>query len=108
MSEKQTGSANGGLGKALAQIEQVVSASLRPMPSQTGDGTYVTEQVKTGILKDLSHVDLSDLKTLVDVSKSALTGEAVDDRKYIMERVVQVSFCAYGQRRIGLLILTTC
>ncbi|KAH1985901.1 hypothetical protein KXW18_005591 [Aspergillus fumigatus] len=101
MSEKQTGSANGGLGKTLAQLEQVVSASLRPLPSQTGDGTYVTEQVKTGILKDLPHVDLGDLKTLVDVSKSALTGEALDDRKYIMERVIQLSAGLPSTSQIG-------
>jgi linoleate 8R-lipoxygenase/9,12-octadecadienoate 8-hydroperoxide 8R-isomerase len=101
MSEKQTGSANGGLGKTLAQLEQLVSASLRPLPSQTGDGTYVTEQVKTGILKDLPHVDLGDLKTLVDVSKSALTGEALDDRKYIMERVVQLAAGLPSTSQIG-------
>lgn len=78
----------------LAQIEQVVTAALRPLPTQTGDGSYVQEPTVTGLAKDLLHFDLKDAKTLAEVAKSAVTGEAVNDRDYIMERVIQVCVSA--------------
>ena len=81
----------------IAQVEQVVSAALRPLPTQTGDGSYVQEPTVTGLAKDLLHFDLKDAKTLAEVAKTAVTGEAVNDRDYIMERVIQV--CV--SRRIG-------
>lgn len=79
-----------GIGSTISQLESAVSASLRPMPTETGDGTYIGDSSQTGLAKDLSHVDLGDVRTLVDVVKKAATGEPVDDKKYIMERVIQV------------------
>lgn len=78
----------------IAQVEQVVSAALRPLPTQTGDGSYVQEPTVTGLAKDLLHFDLKDAKTLAEVAKTAVTGEAVNDRDYIMERVIQVCIFA--------------
>ncbi|KAL4803636.1 Psi-producing oxygenase A [Aspergillus unguis] len=75
----------------LSQIESAVSASLRPLPTATGDGTYITDSTQTGLASDLSHVDLNDARTLVDVVKSAATGQPVDDKQYIMERVIQLT-----------------
>lgn len=78
----------------LAQIEQVVTAALRPLPAQTGDGSYLQEPTVTGLAKDLLHFDLKDAETLAEVAKGAITGEAVNDRDYIMERVIQVCVLA--------------
>ena len=80
-----------GIGESISQIEQVISSSLRPMPTETGDGTYIKQPKTTGLAKDIVHVDLEDVKTLVDVTKTGATGQPVDDREYIMERVIQVS-----------------
>lgn len=77
-------------GNKIAQVEQVVAAALRPLPTQTGDGSYIQAPTVTGLAKDLLHFDLKDAKTLAEVAKSAITGEAVNDRDYIMERVIQV------------------
>lgn len=82
-------------GNKLAQVEQVVTAALRPLPTQTGDGSYVEVPSVTGLAKDLLHFDLKDAKTLAEVAKTAVTGEAVNDRDYIMERVIQV--CTLGR-----------
>ncbi|CEJ62348.1 Putative Psi-producing oxygenase A [Penicillium brasilianum] len=75
----------------LAQVEQVVKASLRPLPTETGDGTYVKGNTVTGLAKDLSHVDLKDVKTLAEVAKAAITGDPTNDREYIMEGVIQLA-----------------
>ncbi|KAL4919990.1 heme peroxidase [Aspergillus aurantiobrunneus] len=80
-----------GLGNATSQVKNAVSASLRPLPTETGDGTYIAEFIQTGLIKDLAHVDLKDVRTLVDVVKSAATGEPVDDKQLIMERVIQLA-----------------
>lgn len=66
--------------------------SLRPLPTETRDGTYVPEApITTGIAKDLLYIDFNDVKTMVEVSEVAATGEPVNDKHYIMERVIQVN-----------------
>ncbi|KAL2835185.1 Psi-producing oxygenase A [Aspergillus cavernicola] len=80
-----------GLANTISQIESAVSASLRPLPTATGNGTYIAEATQTGLVKDLGHVDLNDVRTLADVVKNAATGDPVDDKQYIMERVIQLA-----------------
>lgn len=89
MTGQTNGSVNGNP-NPLSQIEQVVSASLRPLPTETGDGTYVKADTMTGLAKDLGHFGPKDLETLAELAKSAVTGKPVNDREYIMERVIQV------------------
>ncbi|KAL4792140.1 Psi-producing oxygenase A [Aspergillus venezuelensis] len=80
-----------GLSNTISQVENIVAASLRPLPTETGNGTYIAKPTQTGLAKDLPHVDLADVRTLVDVVKNAATGQPVDDKKYIMERVIQLA-----------------
>lgn len=89
MAGQTKGSANG-KENPLSQIEQVVSASLRPLPTETGDGTYVKDNTTTGFAKDLGYFGAKDVETLAETAKSAVTGDPVNDREYIMERVIQV------------------
>lgn len=89
MAGQTNGSANG-KPNPLSQMEQVVSASLRPLPTETGDGTYVKGEAMTGFAKDIGHFGPKDVETLAEVAKSAVTGAPVNDREYIMERVIQV------------------
>ncbi|KAL2857902.1 heme peroxidase [Aspergillus pseudoustus] len=93
--KKDTKSILNGLGQSISQLESVVSASLRPLPTETGDGTYIAESTEpglvTGLVQDLANVDAGDIRTLVDVVKNAATGEPVDDKKYIMERTIQLA-----------------
>lgn len=91
MTDKGDESTTKGVEKSITQIEQVISASLRPLPTETGDGSYIKDPKTTGLAKDITHIDLDDVKTLVEVVKTGATGEPVDDREYIMERVIQVS-----------------
>lgn len=89
MAGHSAGSANG-MGNPFTQLKQVIASSLRPLPNETGDGTYVKSQTVTGLAKDLDHLSVKDLGTLAEVVKSAVTGDAVNDREYIMEQVIQV------------------
>ena len=78
--------------KAFSQIRQVIHSSLRPLPIETGDGSYIdTAPAQTGVLKDLGNFGIKDIETLIEVTKNAATGKPVDDRRLIMERVIQAS-----------------
>ncbi|KAE8349730.1 heme peroxidase [Aspergillus coremiiformis] len=101
MAESQNASVINGLGKTVSQLEKIVSASLRPLPTDTGDGSYLTESNGTGIVKDLGRIDLNDVKTLVEITKNAATGEPFNDRQYIMERLIQLTSALPSTSRVG-------
>jgi hypothetical protein len=76
---------------SISQISQVIHAALRPLPEQTGDGTYLPDaNTQTGIWNDLSHVGINDIETLIEVVKDKSSGSFVDDKDFLMERVIQV------------------
>ncbi|KAK2779959.1 hypothetical protein FQN53_001190 [Emmonsiellopsis sp. PD_33] len=78
--------------KTVSQISQLVKASLRPLPSHTGDGSYIDDAPPDpNLLADLERIGFKDLDTLVDVVKNAATGEPVNDKEYIMERVIELA-----------------
>lgn len=58
------------------------------MPQETGDGTYVDEEVDSSKLKDLSKIGIKDLKTLKD--KIEAGKDPIDEKKMLMERVIQL------------------
>lgn len=89
MFDRDERSANGSK-NPIVQVEKILATSLRPLPTETGDGTYIKGNTSTGIAKDIGHVDIKDVETLAVVAKDAITGDAVNDREYIMERVIQV------------------
>ncbi|KAF2200007.1 putative fatty acid oxygenase PpoC [Delitschia confertaspora ATCC 74209] len=74
----------------FADFAQVIHASKRPLPAQTGDGSYIEKEEPTGLLSDLRKMGFKDLKTLKEVISSKATGKLVDDKTYIMERVIQL------------------
>jgi linoleate 10R-lipoxygenase len=77
--------------KNFKAFGQLIHASLRPMPTQTGDGTYLDETPHhASLFENLSHLGIKDVKTLLDVLHGTATGELVDDKTMLMERVIQV------------------
>jgi Animal haem peroxidase len=77
---------------AFAQISNVLHASLRPLPTQTGDNTYVSEdKTKPSVLAELKHLSIRNAQTIKDLFLEGLEGNLVDDQTYIMERVIQLA-----------------
>lgn len=77
--------------QTLAEVMQVINASLRPLPTETGDGSYNPEPAPhTGVLKDVAHLNIGDVETITDLVKQYAGGGPVDDKTYLMERVIQV------------------
>ncbi|KAF7512006.1 hypothetical protein GJ744_002719 [Endocarpon pusillum] len=77
---------------ALAQISSALHASFRPVPSQTGDNTYLPDKTaKASVLSGMKHLSVRNMQTLKDMLLEGLEGGLVDDRTYIMERVIQLA-----------------
>lgn len=77
---------------ALAQISSALHASLRPLPTQTGDKTYLSEEkAKSNVLSGVKHLSVRNVQTLRDMLLEGLEGSLIDDKTYIMERVIQLA-----------------
>lgn len=71
---------------------QVIHASQRPLPTQSGDGTYLEHghDHSTTLFQDLRSLGFKDYSTLVELIKNKASGELVDDKTYLMERIIQL------------------
>ena len=84
---------------SFQQFAQLIHASRRPLPTQSGDGAYLDHAEPSGLLQDLKSIGFKDVDTLMQVMKQKKSGALQDDKTYIMERVIQVSSTAYSRSR---------
>lgn len=70
------------------QFAQLLHASQRPMPTQTGDGSYIEKEQHSTLLQDLKSLGFNDFDTVKEML--ANKGKLQDDKTMIMERVIQV------------------
>ncbi|EGE05562.1 fatty acid oxygenase [Trichophyton equinum CBS 127.97] len=75
----------------FAKYAQLIHASRRPLPNQSGDGSYLREETKyTSTLSDLRTMGWKGISTLLAVRKHKKSGKLDNDREYIMERVINL------------------
>ena len=77
--------------EAFQSVASVIKASSAPLPTKTGDGSYITSTKSTGILSDLIHLRPSDIPTLIDYVKTAVTHDPLNDKTYLTERLLKVA-----------------
>ena len=75
---------------AFSELSALVHAALRPLPSQTGDNTYLPEKPDPNLVDLLKAVNLENADTIKDVI-THLGGGSTDDRTFIMERVIRLA-----------------
>ena len=78
---------------SFEKYAQLIHASRRPLPTQSGDGAYLDHDMPSGLMDDLKHLGFKDVNTLMGVMKSKASGELADDKTYLMERVIQACLC---------------
>lgn len=86
-------------GNDFTRAAELIGASRRPLPDQTGDGSYLDlkedspELLKKvgATLKDLSHLGITDIKTLLEVQGKQKSGSAWDDKGYLMEKLIRTA-----------------
>lgn len=87
---QESGSKRQKVEEALASIRGVIKASWRPLPAQTGDGTYIVPPRETGFFHDILTTRIQDVATLFEAKMAEVKGDPVDDKTYLMERIIQV------------------
>lgn len=75
---------------SFAKFAQLIHASQRPLPTQSGDGAYIDNTESSGLLQDLKTIGFKDVNTLMQVMRNKATGELQDDKTMMMEHVIQV------------------
>jgi hypothetical protein len=75
---------------AFSELSALLHAALRPLPSQTGDNTYLPEKPNQDLIDQLKAVNLENAGTIKDVV-THLGGRPTDDKTYIMERVIRLA-----------------
>lgn len=99
--DEHQGAKRGEVVAVFDKFAQVLHASRRPLPTQTGDGTYLEHETSTGLFQDLRSMGFKDVATLRDVMKNKVKGDLVDDKTMLMERIIQVCFNTAAGRCIG-------
>ncbi|RDW75784.1 hypothetical protein BP5796_06605 [Coleophoma crateriformis] len=80
-----------GVASTLNKYAQAIAFSARPMPTETGDGEYITEPEQTGLWDDLKAMRIKDFETLDMTLKQELSStKLTDDRSMLMERTIQL------------------
>ena len=77
--------------ETFRSLGNVIHASTAPLPTKTGDGSYIPNTNPTGLLDDVAHLRPGDIKTLIEQTKATLTGDPVDDKTYLMERLLKLA-----------------
>ena len=75
---------------SFEQFSQLIHAARRPLPTQSGDGSYLDHTEPSGFMQDLRSLGFKDAKTLMEVMRTKATGDLQDDKTYVMERTIQV------------------
>ncbi|KPM41065.1 Linoleate 10R-lipoxygenase [Neonectria ditissima] len=76
---------------ALASFKKLRLASKRPLPTQSGDGTYLTPVKRPGLREDIRRLRMQDVRTLLEIISHKIKGETIiDDKTMLMERTIQI------------------
>lgn len=85
----------GGFFKPLTGL---LNAVTRPVPDETGDGSELTPEDKNALYKrieadlaDMTHLRITDVKTLLSIVQNKLSGEPLDDKTYLMEGLISTA-----------------
>ncbi|KAE8168156.1 heme peroxidase [Aspergillus tamarii] len=89
-------SEHGGMAENFSKLTKVVQAARRPLPTETGDGTYIEPENGGSLWRDLRALGIKDASTLKDLIENKAgglvkgSGQAVDDKTMLMERIIQL------------------
>ncbi|KAL4879986.1 hypothetical protein BJY04DRAFT_228887 [Aspergillus karnatakaensis] len=81
----------GGIMDGVKELSMVMHKAARPLPTETGDGTYVKDDEGRGsIWGDLRALGIEDAATIKDYVDNNARGSLVDDKSMLMERVIRL------------------
>lgn len=72
------------------EFKKLIHAATRPLPTETGDGSYIEDETSGGLWADFRALGMKDASTLVSMLENKLSGAFVDDKTMMMEHIIQV------------------
>ena len=85
---------------SFQKFAQLIHASRRPLPTQSGDGAYLDHTESSSLFQDLKSLGFKDVNTLIQVMRTKATGQLQDDKTYMMEHVIQVFQVRFSPKRV--------
>lgn len=64
----------------FTEFAQLIHAARRPLPAQSGDGSYLEHEEPTGFWNNMRHLGLKDLNTVRNILADKASGKPQDDR----------------------------
>lgn len=81
-----------GIFDALKKFGHLLQSAARPLPTQTGDGTYIEEEAPSGLLEDMASLGISDVETLLELLEKGISGnKLIDDRTMFTEHLITLA-----------------
>ncbi|KAK7920311.1 prostaglandin-endoperoxide synthase 1 [Apiospora marii] len=83
---------NHGILDSLQKFGHLLQSAARPLPTQTGDGTYIEKESHSNILEDLASLNISDVNTLIELLEKGISGnKLIDDRTMFTEHLITLA-----------------
>lgn len=76
--------------EVFEQFAHLIHVSRKPLPSQSGDGSYLEKEEPTGFWADFRNLSLKDVEKVKHIIEDKASGKPQDDRKMHMEEIMQV------------------
>ena len=84
--------------ESYQKAKTLLKAIREPLPTQTGDGTYLPQPEKDNVVEDVGKIisdigrqDIKDVAALVKTFEHAALKQPLNDREYLMESLVAVA-----------------
>jgi hypothetical protein len=85
------------VGSKFRAFAALMGAASAPLP-ETGDGSKLAPEENStlykkieGTLRDMSHLRIENIQTLMEAQKQKMTGEPTDDKTYFMEGLIRTA-----------------
>lgn len=75
---------------AFAEFASLIHASNRPLPEQTGNGSYLHKEESSGFWADIKSLGLKDVNAVKNIIADKASGKPQDDRQMHMEQIIQL------------------
>jgi cytochrome P450 len=86
------------IGGSFQAAASLIGAAGAPVPDQTGDGSKIGPEEKASLykkieggLRDMSHLGIDNIQSLLEIQKEKMLGGYTDDKTYLMEGLVRTA-----------------
>jgi hypothetical protein len=86
------------IGSSFRAAASLIGAAAAPVPDQTGDGSKIAPEEKASLyksieggLRDMSHLGIENIQSLLEIQKEKMVGGFTDDKTYLMEGLIRTA-----------------